>query len=158
MARIETHALTDLAPVKTEADRDQGSNNVTSGPPAQIEQDPPIQREATTGNVVAFPHFASTSRMAENADSASASRIPATHTIKGFLGISGSRIWRAKLYVRNSRYPRVTTVGCYFIEHSAGFQLIHRETHKYLGHYTKAAIAELEKKYGKAKARNRRRK
>jgi len=33
------------------------------------------------------------------------------------------------------------------------FQLIHAKTHKYLGHFTKADIAELEKKYARRKPR-----
>jgi len=55
------------------------------------------------------------------------------------------------MYVRNPNYPRVTAVGCFFVEHSGGYQLIHTKTDKYLGHYTMAAISELEKKYAKKK-------
>jgi hypothetical protein len=49
--------------VKTEADRDQKSHDVTSGPPAQIEQDPPIET-ATRSELprVAEPVFETTHR------------------------------------------------------------------------------------------------
>ncbi len=67
--------------------------------------------------------------------------------------ISQGIVWRPKVYVRNPRYPKVTARGCYFIESSGGFDLIHKETNKYLGHYTKADIAELERKYGRRKPR-----
>ena len=85
---------------------------------------------------------------------------PQTKAGFGFLGISQGRVWRPKVYVRNPNYPRVTAVGCYFVEHSGGYQLIHTNTNKYLGHYTMAAISELEKKYAKKKrsSRNRKRK
>ena len=78
----------------------------------------------------------------------------------GFLGISQGRLWRPKVYVRNPRYPRITAPGCYFQEHSGGFSLIHKPTNKYLGHYTRAAITSLEKKYaekGRVESRNRKR-
>lgn len=55
------------------------------------------------------------------------------------------------MYVRNPNYPRVTAVGCFFVEHSGGYQLIHTKSNKYLGHYTMAAISELEGKYAKKK-------
>jgi hypothetical protein len=48
-----------------------------------------------------------------------------------------------------------TAVGCFFVEHSGGYQLIHTKTNKYLGHYSMAAIAELEKKYAKKKSSRR---
>lgn len=72
---------------------------------------------------------------------------------KGFLGISDSRVWKPKLYSRNPDFPQVSTPGCFFVQHSGGFQLIHRATLKYLGHYTKSSIALLEEKYGKKKRR-----
>jgi hypothetical protein len=72
---------------------------------------------------------------------------------KGFLGISDSRVWKPKLYSRNPDFPRVSTPGCFFVQHSGGFQLIHRSTLKYLGHYTKSSIGLLEEKYGKKKRR-----
>jgi hypothetical protein len=64
-------------------------------------------------------------------------------------------LWRPKVYVRNPNYPRVTAVGCFFVEHSGGYQLIQTKTNKYLGHYSMAAIAELEKKYAKKKSSRR---
>src|SRR5262245_35280775 len=45
------------------------------------------------------------------------------NTGAGFLGISQGRVWRPKVYVRNPNYPRVTAVGCFFVEHSGGYQL-----------------------------------
>jgi hypothetical protein len=92
--------------------------------------------------------------------SSSARTFPANKASVGFLGISHGRVWRPKVYVRNPKYPRVTAVGCYFVEHSGGYQLIHTNSSKYLGHYTMAAISELEKKYAKKKrnSRNRKRK
>jgi hypothetical protein len=72
---------------------------------------------------------------------------------KGFLGISDSRVWKPKLYSRNPDFPQVSTPGCFFVQHSGGFQLIHRGTLKYLGHYTKSSVALLEEKYGKKKRR-----
>jgi hypothetical protein len=73
--------------------------------------------------------------------------------VKGLLGISDSRVWKPKLYSRNPDFPQVSTPGCFFVQHSGGFQLIHRATLKYLGHYTKSSIALLEEKYGKKKRR-----
>jgi hypothetical protein len=73
---------------------------------------------------------------------------------RGFLGISDGRIWKSKLYSRNPDFPKVSTPGCFFIGHSGGFQLIHRGTLKYLGHYTRSSITLLEKQYGKKKRRS----
>jgi len=71
-------------------------------------------------------------------------------TTKELMGeISQGIVWRPKLFVRNPRCPKVTAKRCHFIESSGGFVLIHKETNKYLGHYTKADIAKLEKKYGR---------
>jgi hypothetical protein len=83
---------------------------------------------------------------------------PAKRVGVGFLGISEERVWRPKVYVRNPNYPRVTAAGCFFVEHSGGYQLIRTKSNKYLGHYTMAAISELEKKYAKKKRNNRSRK
>jgi hypothetical protein len=83
---------------------------------------------------------------------------PANKVSVGFLGISQGRVWRPKVYVRNPNYPRVTAVGCFFVEHSGGYQLIHTKSNKYLGHYTVAAISELEMKYAKKKRSSRSRK
>jgi hypothetical protein len=90
--------------------------------------------------------------------SSSARTFPANKPSVGFLGISQGRSWRPKVYVRNPNYPRVTAVGCFFVEHSGGYQLIHTKSNKYLGHYSMAAIAELEKKYAKKKRISRSRK
>lgn len=63
--------------------------------------------------------------------------------------------WRPKLFVRNPRYPKVTAPGYHFVESAGGFALIHRKSGKYLGHYTKADIIELEKKYARRIPRKR---
>jgi hypothetical protein len=73
---------------------------------------------------------------------------PFTH---GLLGLVTGRTWRAKLRTKNREYPEVTSPGTYFISHSGGFQLYAQKTRDYLGHYTKAAIAALEEKYGRKK-------
>src|SRR5262249_37515336 len=120
-------------------------------------------REATTGNVVNFPQSASASNRQSIGQSASASKIPVSNTNNmAFMPLVGAlkeRSWKPKTTIRNPCYPAVTSPGCYFVSHSAGFQLIHRASCRYLGHYTKAAIKELEIKYGKKKSRakNRRR-
>ena len=87
--------------------------------------------------------------------SSSARTFPANKPSVGFLGISQGQKWRPKVYVRNPNYPCVTAVGCFFVEHSGGYQLIHTKTNKYLGHYSMAAISELEKKYAKKKSSRR---
>jgi hypothetical protein len=61
--------------------------------------------------------------------------------------VSRGIVWRPKLLVKNPRYPKVTAKGCKFAAHGNGFILTHRKTGKYLGFYTKADIAELEKQY-----------
>ena len=63
---------------------------------------------------------------------------------------------RTKVYSKNPHYPKVTAKGRFFVEHSDGYQLIHRKTNKYLSHYTKEDIKELEKKYGRRRPRKRR--
>jgi hypothetical protein len=68
---------------------------------------------------------------------------------RGLLGLVNPRTWRRKLTIKNKEYPRVTSPGTYFISHSGGFQLYQQNTRRYLGHYTKAAIRELEGKYAK---------
>lgn len=79
-------------------------------------------------------------------------------TKKELIGeISRGIVWHPKLFVRNPRYPKVTAKGCHFKESSGGFVLVHAKTNKYLGHYTKADIAELEKKYARRKPRKRKR-
>jgi hypothetical protein len=69
----------------------------------------------------------------------------------GLGGINRRVVWRPKTVVKNPDYPRVTAPGCYWQDHSGGFHLLHRKTNKYLGHYTRDAIKELELKYGKTK-------
>ena len=87
--------------------------------------------------------------------SSSARTFPANKASVGFLGISQGRVWRSKVYVRNPNYPRVTAVGCFFVEHSGGYQLIHTKTNRYQGHHTMALISELEGKYAKKKSSRR---
>ncbi len=92
---------------------------------------------------------------ASSLPSASASSIPAkteiNQVIPSLFGALNARVWRPKTREDNPNYPRVTSPGCYFIEHSGGFQLMNRSPLRYLGHYTKAATRELERKYGKKK-------
>jgi len=87
---------------------------------------------------------------------ASTSTKSVTASDGGFLGISEARTWRPKLTIKNKNYPRVTCPGTFFIQHSGGFQLIHRAKNKCLGFYSQATIKDLEKQYGKKKrTRNR---
>jgi len=94
---------------------------------------------------------ASASTIREKKPRASASTKPVKVEPQGFLGISEARTWRPKLVIKNPDYPKVTLPGTFFIAHAGGFQLIERATNRPLGHYTKATIKDLERKYGKAK-------
>ena len=111
-----------------------------------------------SGNEQETARSSSTRTTSEIIQSSSARTFPANKASVAFLGISQGRVWRPKMYVRNPNYPRVTAVGCYFVGHSGGYQLIHTKSNKYLGHYTMAAISELEKKHAKKKASIRSRK
>ena len=119
-----------------------------------------IRREATSGSAVKIPASATT----DNRQVATGSRFAASdagqRSFTSFVGRLTERDWRPKTMIRNSEYPRVSSPGCYFKSDSGGFALIHRATNKWLGHFTKSAIAKLEKQYGKKKSRatNRKRK
>jgi len=120
---------------------------MTAAPVAlnEASKPPPLAQSASTSNFELKAPVASTSKKTVRVER------------QGFLGISDARTWRPKLFERNPNYPRVTSPGCFFLEHSGGFQLIHRLTKKCLGFYTRAQTKELEKKYGKKKSRNRKR-
>lgn len=94
---------------------------------------------------------ASASKHAPKMDLASTSSNLAKIEPKGFLGIAEARTWRPKLTVKNRDYPKVTCPGTFFIQHSGGFQLIHRASNKCLGFYTREQTKELERKYGNKK-------
>jgi hypothetical protein len=119
----------------------------------------PFQRSVSgAGSEPEINHCSSARTSPEIVPSSSTRTIFANKASVGFLGISQGRVWRPKVYVRNPNYPRVTAVGCFFVEHSGGYQLIHTKSNKYLGHYTMAAVSELEGKYAKKKRSSRSRK
>jgi hypothetical protein len=91
----------------------------------------------------------SASAVSSNSTFATGSRSAATIVGARFKSLAARVTWRPKTTVKNADYPRVTAPGCYFNSDSGGFALTHRATNKYLGHYTRNAIAELERKYGK---------
>jgi hypothetical protein len=64
-------------------------------------------------------------------------------------------LWRPVKFKRQKHYPDVVPEGCWFQEHSGGFSLMQRDPARYLGHYKKIVIKQLEKEYGKKKARSR---
>jgi len=84
--------------------------------------------------------------------------LPSSPLNAAFTGIARNLQWRPKTVTKNPDYPRVTAPGCYWQDHSGGFHLLHRKTNKYLGHYTKDAIAKLEAKYGSKPKKTLRRK
>jgi hypothetical protein len=89
---------------------------------------------------------------------ATGSNIRSTFTVSvagaRFKRLAARVAWRPKTAVKNADYPRVTAPGCYFKSDSGGFALVRRATNKYLGHYTRNTIAELERQYGKIKRTN----
>jgi len=66
-----------------------------------------------------------------------------------------TRLWRPVKFTRNPDYPKVILEGCDFKQDSGGFALRQKQPSKYLGHYRRDTIAELEKKYGAKKPRKR---
>jgi hypothetical protein len=102
-----------------------------------------FSRPAATGS---SPEFATGSSI----------RSTFTATVAGarFKRLAARVVWRPKTAVKNADYPSVTAPGCYFKSDSGGFALIRRATNKYLGHYTRNTIAELERQYGKIKRTN----
>jgi hypothetical protein len=99
--------------------------------------------DATVNASSSIEPFASSSTSAQVVESA------------GIWGIAENPIWRPKKFIRNDKYPGVSAKGFYFQDHSGGFALIHRKTNTYEGFYTKDAIQELEKQYGKANSKKR---
>lgn len=65
------------------------------------------------------------------------------------------RVWRPVKFTRNPDYPKVILDGCKFKQDSGGFALFQRSPAKYLGHYRRKTITELEKQYGSKKPRKR---
>jgi hypothetical protein len=73
----------------------------------------------------------------------------------GLGGLKGNRVWRPVKFTRNQDYPKVILDGCKFKQDSGGFALFQRTPAKYLGHYRRDTITELEKKHGAKKPRKR---
>jgi hypothetical protein len=140
--------LTD-APVATDADRSPPDK--ATDPPQQTATREPAARVAegvstgTDGRVIAFPSRAV----------GTGTTMPASEDLFGLSSLKEMRVWRPVKFVRNRDYPKVIMDGCKFKQDSGGFALFQRTPSKYLGHYRKEAITELERKYGKKKSRRR---
>jgi hypothetical protein len=162
------------APAQPSADQEEKAPHSPPVSPAQLPAtDPPTRSAAretggipervaervstgTDGRVIAFPVSTSPSNPPDS------QRIDVTaepeqeqRVTRSLIGLVKPRTWRPKLSVKNREYPGVTSPGTYFITHSGGFQLYQQKTREYLGHYTKAAIRELERLYGKTRSRKR---
>lgn len=73
----------------------------------------------------------------------------------GLGALKKKRVWRPVKFTRNQDYPKVILDGCKFKQDSGGFALFQRSPAKYLGHYRRDTIKELEKKHGAKKSRKR---
>src|SRR5262245_35565221 len=73
----------------------------------------------------------------------------------GLSSVKESRVWRPVKFERNPDYPKVILDGCKFKQDSGGFALFQRDPAKYLGHYRRETIIQLEKQYGAKKPRKR---
>ena len=81
--------------------------------------------------------------------------IPASVDLFGLGSVKKNRFWRPVKFTRNPDYPKVILDGCKFKQDSGGFALFQRHPAKYLGHYRRDTITELEKEYGAKKPRKR---
>jgi hypothetical protein len=146
-------ALTEPAPATTEADVEFPQNE---GVPTPAQEQPPPIAEAkstgTDGRILLFPVRSGTGT---NASGGTGTTIPTSDDLFDLSSLKQTRIWRPIKFERNPDYPKVILDGCKFKQDSGGFALFQREPSKYLGHYRRGAIAELEKKYGKKKSRRR---
>ena len=86
---------------------------------------------------------------------ATGSTIPASVDLFELNSLNENRIWRPVKFTRNPDYPKVILDGCDFKQDSGGFALRQKQPSKYLGHYRRDTIAELEKRYGAKKPRKR---
>ena len=80
---------------------------------------------------------------------------PASVDLFGLGSLKEIRVWRPVKFTRNPDYPKVILDGCKFKQDSGGFALFQRKPAKYLGHYRRDTITELEKKHGAKKPRKR---
>jgi hypothetical protein len=81
--------------------------------------------------------------------------IPTNEDVFGLSSLKQTGVWRPIKFERNPDYPKVILDGCRFKRDSGGFALRRQDTGKYLGYYRRETVAELERRYGKKKARRR---
>ncbi len=137
------------------------------------------QREATTGNEVAFPPVTSvvkppstsevkpqakggftsefTSEVKEPQREEFTSEVQRSQHVDLFelSSLKENLFWRPVKFVRKKHYPKVVPDGCAWKQDGGGFTLSRQRPTKYLGYFRRDVISTLEKKYGRKTKRTR---